>query len=133
MTSILVVEDHPVFVQSLLRLLQDRGQYQAVSAGSSEEALQRLQEVSPDLVLIDVSLPGISGIRLLQLIREQHPDLPCVMVSGHLAPHYVKQSMAAGALGYVLKEDIAGILEAVRAALEGKRYVSKAVQWPADD
>ena len=128
MTSILVVEDHPVFVQSLVRLLRERGKFEATAVGTGERALEYLSEVNVDLVLIDVSLPGISGIRLLSGIHSLKPDLPCLMVSGHLAQHYVQQSMAAGARGYVLKEDIPGILEGIHAALGGQTYISEALR-----
>ncbi len=127
MASILVVEDHPLFVQSLVRLLRDRGGYSVSSVGSGEEALQQL-DGKFDLVLIDVSLPGMSGIDLLDEIREKRPQLPCLMVSGHVATHYVHQSMESGARGYVLKEDISGILEGIKQVLRGGTFVSRALR-----
>jgi DNA-binding NarL/FixJ family response regulator len=79
-------------------------------------------------VLIDVSLPGMSGIRLLKSVHDMRPGLPCLMVSGHLASHYVQQSMAAGARGYILKEDIPGILEGIQSVLEGGTFISRALR-----
>lgn len=128
MTSILVIEDHPLFVQSLVRLLRDRGQYDVTAVASAEQALEQLPGSSYDLALVDVSLPGKNGIELVNDIRDQKPGLPCLMVSGHLAPHYVNQSMAAGARGYVLKEDINGILEGIQQILGGGTYVSPALR-----
>jgi DNA-binding NarL/FixJ family response regulator len=130
MTSIMVVEDHPVFVQSLVRLLRERGKFEATAVGTAERALELLSEVDFDLALIDVSLPGMSGMKLISAIHALKPDLPCMMVSGHLAKHYVQQSMAAGARGYALKEDISGILEGVHAVLSGETFVSKAIRSP---
>src|SRR5512133_1359194 len=103
MTSILVVEDHPLFVQSMVRLLRERGKFDVTTAGSGEQAVEKIKESDSniDLVLIDVSPPGMSGLRLLKAVHDMTPDLPCLMVSGHLATHYVQQSMAAGARGYV--------------------------------
>ncbi len=130
MTSILVVEDHPVFVQSLVRLLRERGKLDATAVGTGERALELLSQVNVDLALIDVSLPSISGIKLLGAIHAVKPDLPCMMVSGHLANHYLQQSMAAGARGYVLKQGIAGILDGIHAVMNGETDVSQALRSP---
>jgi DNA-binding NarL/FixJ family response regulator len=130
MTSILVVEDHSLFVQALSRLLRDRGGHQVTAVASGEAALQMLRSLDFDLALLDVSLPGVSGIDLISQIHDRKPELPCLMVSGYMAPHYVNQSMAAGARGYVLKEDIEGILEAIRQVTQGGTYVSQALRGP---
>ncbi len=128
MTSILVVEDHPVFVQSLSRLLRERGSYEVMAAATGEQAFDLLDQSQVDLMLIDISLPGRSGLWLLKKVRERRPELPCVMLSGFATAQYVKQSMDEGARGYVLKDDVPGILEAIRAALDGKTFVSEAVK-----
>jgi two-component system, NarL family, invasion response regulator UvrY len=128
MASILVVEDHAIFVTALVRLLHDRGRYEVTAVRSGEEALDQLPSDQFDLALLDVSLPGVNGIDLVSRIHERQPALPCLMVSGYMAPHYVNLSMAAGARGYVLKEDISGILEAIRQVLRGGTYVSHALQ-----
>lgn len=128
MTSILVVEDHPVFVQSLVRLLRERGGFEVTTAGSGEEAVEKVKEANLDLVLIDVSLPGMSGIRLIKTLHDMKPGIPCLMLSGHLANHYVLQSMAAGARGYVLKDDIPGIMEGIQLVLNGGTFISRALR-----
>ncbi len=128
MASILVVEDHRLFVQALVRLLRDRGRHKVTAVASGEEALEKLPNGEFDLALLDVSLPGVNGIDLLPQIHERQPQLPCLMVSGYMAPHYVTLSMAAGARGYVLKEDIGGILEGIRQVLGGGTYISHALQ-----
>jgi DNA-binding NarL/FixJ family response regulator len=81
-----------------------------------------------DLVLIDVSLPTMNGIQLAGMIHDQYPNLQCLMLSGHLTPFYVKRSLEAGARGYVLKDDIPGVLEGVERVLEGEIYVSSALR-----
>ncbi len=126
MTTILVVEDHPLFVQSLVRLLRERGKYDVKAVGSGEQALTELDDGYPyDVALIDISLPGESGIDLISDIHERKPRLPCLMVSGHQAANYVEESMKAGARGYVLKEDINGILEGVRQVMSGGTFISR--------
>ena len=134
MPSILVVEDHPLFVNSLVRLLRDRGKYDVTAVGSAEQALEQLRNGSRyDLALVDISLPGRNGIELVNDIRAGVPDLPCMMVSGHVTPIYFHDSLHAGARGYVLKEDINGILEGVRQVLKGGTFVSPQLRSPRDD
>jgi DNA-binding NarL/FixJ family response regulator len=128
MTSILVVEDHPVFVQSLVRLLHERGSFDVTTAETGEQAAEMVKAGAPDLVVIDVSLPGMSGIRLLKQLHDARPGLPCVMLSGHLANQYVVQSMSAGARGYILKDDVPGILEGIQLVLNGGTYISRALR-----
>lgn len=129
MTSILLVEDHEIFAKALQRVLRERGQMNVVSvARSAEEALEKIQELDVDLVLVDVSLPQRSGISLVLVLHEKYPDLPCVMLSGHLSPHYARSSLAAGARGYLVKDRADEILTGIQRVLQGEVYVSEEVQ-----
>ena len=129
MASILVVEDHAAFGNALVRLLSEKGNVHVIEVISSgEEALEKLPHMEVDLLLIDVSLPRMNGIRLVGIIHEKYPDLRCLMLSGHLTPFYVKRSLEAGARGYVLKDDITGVLEGVDRVLNGEIYISKALR-----
>jgi DNA-binding NarL/FixJ family response regulator len=93
MISILLVEDHPIFAKVLLRFLIERGHMEVASvAGSAEEALAQIPDLDVDLVLVDVSLPQRSGISLVLVLHQQYPDLPCVMLSGHLSAQYVRRA-----------------------------------------
>lgn len=126
MTSILLVEDHPIFAQVLLRFLQERGHLEVVSvAKSAEEALQQIPDLSVDLVLVDVSLPARSGISLVIALHSKYPDLPCVMLSGHRSSQYARRSLDAGARGYLIKDHADGILEGIQHVLKGEIYVSE--------
>jgi DNA-binding NarL/FixJ family response regulator len=126
MTSILLVEDHPVFAQALLRFLHEKGHLEVVAvAHSAEEALDQMQDLDVDLVLVDVSLPKRSGISLVFRLHEQYPALPCVMLSGHLSAHYARRSLDAGARGYLLKDHVDGILDGIQHVLNGEIYVSE--------
>jgi DNA-binding NarL/FixJ family response regulator len=129
MTSIFLVEDHAIFAKALLRVLRERGQLDVVEvAESAEEALEKLPGLTVDLVLVDVSLPRKSGISLVLVLHEQYPELPCVMLSGHLSPHYARSSLAAGARGYLIKDDAEEILEGIQRVLQGEIYVSEDVR-----
>lgn len=130
MLSILLVEDHAIFASVLARLLKKTGDLEiAEIAGTAEIALQKLPEQAFDLALVDVFLPEMSGISLVALIHEKYPDLPCVMLSGHLLDRYVQNSLKAGARGYVLKDKSDEILEGIRHVLKGETYVSKELRY----
>jgi DNA-binding NarL/FixJ family response regulator len=129
MTSILLVEDHEIFAKALLRVLRERGQMVVKAvATSAEEAIEKLPGLDVDLVLVDVSLPRKSGINLVLLLHEKYPDLPCVMLSGHLSQHYARSSLDAGARGYLVKDHADEILQGIERVLQGEIYVSEEVR-----
>src|SRR5690349_15598998 len=129
MTSIMLVEDHPIFAQVLLRFLQERGHMQVIAvAKSAEEALDQIPDLEVDLVLVDVSLPKRSGISLVIVLHEKYPALPCVMLSGHRSSQYARRSLDAGARGYLIKDRADVILEGIRHVLNGEIYVSEEVE-----
>ena len=126
MQSILLVEDHTIFASVLVRLLRQTGELEVTRvATSAEEALEHLPEERFDLVLVDVYLPKMNGISLVALIHERYPELPCLMLSGHMLSHYVESSLMAGARGYVLKDNPMTILKAIRRVLQGGMYICR--------
>ena len=129
MSSIIVIEDHEAFGKALVRLLSEKASLTVIEViPTGEEALEKLPSLEVDLLLIDVSLPKMNGIRLVSMIHEKYPGLRCLMLSGHLTPFYVKRALEAGARGYVLKDDISGVLEGVERVLNGEIYVSKVLR-----
>jgi DNA-binding NarL/FixJ family response regulator len=129
MSSILIVEDHNIFGKALVRLLTDRMGVKVVGViGSGEEALEKLPSLQIDLALVDVSLPKMTGIQLVSAIKKKFPNVLCLMLSGHVTPFYVQRSLEAGARGYILKDDIPGVLEGVQRVLNGEIYISKALR-----
>lgn len=128
MCSILLVEDHKVMAEALVRVLSKKGNFKVAEvAESAEEALERLPNLQVDLALVDIVLPHTSGIDLVLKIREQYPQLPCLMISSWKADHYVKRSLVAGARGYVLKDDVHEVIAGIRRVLDGGTYLSKQI------
>jgi DNA-binding NarL/FixJ family response regulator len=128
-SSILLVEDHKVFAKALLRVLSSNQDLNVVAVeDTAEKALERLADLKVDLVLADISLPKMSGIDLVEEVRERYPKLPCVVLSGHNSLHYVRSALNAGARGYMVKENPVGILEGIRCVLNGELYISKEVE-----
>lgn len=114
--GILIVEDHDVVRESFVDLITLEPDLEVSAAvGTGSEALAWLSEervpgLVPDLVLVDVSLPEMSGISLIQRLREEHPRLKTLVVSGHEQDLYARQAEEAGAAGYVSKYEAAQTL-----------------------
>ncbi len=89
-------------------------------AETAEDALIQLPELAPDLVLVDLSLPGMSGLQLIKRLQLEQPALRCLVVTGHVDPLYQQAAIGAGAKGYVTKDDPDEVLEAIRAVLEAE-------------
>src|SRR5512145_634634 len=124
--AILLVEDHAGFANALLQMLSHNPNLQIVwVADSGEAALEYLRQSKVDLVLIDYSLPDMSGIKLVQQLQQDDPDLPCVMLSGHLSTQYAQRALEAGARGYIIKDNPLGILTGLPRILKGEIYVSE--------
>ena len=125
-SSILLVEDHPGFAQALRNMLAQNPNLRIVAvAESAEAALQYLRESSVDLVLIDYSLPDMSGINLLEKLLQEHSTLRCAMLSGHLSLQHARRALEIGARGYMIKDNPVGIMNGIPRVLKGEVYVSE--------
>ncbi|MFO0580225.1 MAG: response regulator transcription factor [Polyangia bacterium] len=132
LSQVFLVEDHSLMRQALRGAVEGLpGLVVCGEASSAEEALAVLAApggVAADLVLIDMSLPGLSGIALLQKLLAHRPALRCLMLSGHRDPAYVEQALSVGARGYVLKGYPDDIVEGIAQVLAGHQYVSRALR-----
>lgn len=94
-------------------------------AGTAPTALDAMRKLSPDVVIIDISLPGSNGIELLKAMKAEAPKMPMLVVSMHDESLYALRALRAGALGYVMKaEALDSILTALRKVLQGDAYLS---------
>jgi DNA-binding NarL/FixJ family response regulator len=124
--SILLVEDHAGFAKALLNMLAQNSSLKIVAvAESAEAALQYLRESRVDLVLVDYSLPDMSGVNLLESLLAQHPAMRCAMLSGHLSLEHARRALELGARGYMIKDDPLGILNGIPRILKGEIYISE--------
>lgn len=129
MVSLVLVEDHPILVRTMERFLARQSDIAIVATlGSAEAALAQLPDLAVDLALIDVSLPGMSGIELVATLHEQQPALRCLILSGHTEPRYVRRALDAGARGYLIKGKPALLVEAVQRVMAGEIYISADLQ-----
>jgi two-component system response regulator NreC len=126
---VLIVDDHAV-VRSGLRLLleADPGIEVAGEAGCGEEAVVRNRELEPDVLLMDVVMPGESGIEATRRVLAERPDAKVLVLSMQDDPSYVREAFDAGAGGYVLKDVVdTELLRAVHEVASGRRYVHPAL------
>ncbi|KAB2665329.1 MAG: response regulator transcription factor [Verrucomicrobia bacterium] len=126
---ILLVDDHPITRQGLVAMIGLEPDLQVCGeAESAGAALALLGRTKPDLILVDLSLPGRSGLDLIKDLAATHPGIPALVLSMHDEGLYAERSIRAGARGYLMKS--AGgqaVMEAIRHVLSGKIYVSAAV------
>jgi len=126
---VLIADDHPLIRSGLRALLEREGEFQVVGeAASGYEAVELAALHKPDVVLLDVGMPRLSGIDAAQHISEKTPGTRIVMVSMHSDEGYVLRALKAGALGYLLKASPeADVLAAVRAVAAGHAWFSPAI------
>lgn len=125
--KVLLADDHALFRKGLRQLLDGVGDMSVVGeAADGDEVLAALQKTEFDIVLLDVSMPGISGAELITKIRSTHPDLPILVLTMHDTPQFVKRKLQAGANGYLTKDCDPDILcQAIRKIVQGGRYIAQ--------
>ena len=122
----LIADDHAI-LRDGIRLILQRGLGDIVcdEAADAEQVLRKVRESHWDLVILDIKMPGQSGIHALPRIREARPALPVLVLSMHPEDQYGRRVLKAGASGYMTKESApAELLSAVQRILSGRRYVS---------
>jgi two-component system response regulator AtoC len=102
MRHVLIVDDDPAIRNLLLDFLEGRG-YRADCAEDGESALRWLSECCPDMLLLDVHLPGITGIDVLKKARALHPKLPVIVISGYAEEELAREALRLGAYDFFLK------------------------------
>ncbi len=126
---VLLADDHALVragIRSLLRSID--GVEIVAEAENGQQALERAQATRPDIVLIDISMPGLNGIEATRRIKAQSPDTKVLIVSMHAEPEYVSQALRSGASGYLLKDATPVELElAIQAVRRGEAYLSPRV------
>ncbi|HVT19146.1 MAG TPA: response regulator transcription factor [Thermoanaerobaculia bacterium] len=129
MTRILLVDDHVVVRQGLRQILKE-SIADAVfgDAASGEEAVRLARAAVWDVVLLDISLPGKSGLDVLKELRQSRPNLPILVLSMHPEDQFAVHALRAGAAGYVTKKTAAAdLVTAVKTVLAGRKYVSSSL------
>ncbi len=124
--SILLADDHVVVRQGLKALLEAETDFHVLGeAADGLEAVQLVERLQPDVLLVDVMMPGLSGLEATRQVRERFPKTQVVVLSMHSNEAYVLEALRNGAMGYVLKDsDATALVQAVHEAYAGRRYLS---------
>jgi DNA-binding NarL/FixJ family response regulator len=126
-SRIFIVDDHTMFREGLRQLIDRETDLIVCSdASAADEAMQGIKESKPDLVIVDISLAGTSGIDLIKSIKSEYEDLPVLVVSMHDESLYAERALRAGAMGYVMKHEPAKTVKAaIRKVLGGDMHLSE--------
>jgi DNA-binding NarL/FixJ family response regulator len=135
MTTVVIADDHQVMRQGLRALLEAQPGFQVVAdVGDGEAAAKLVEQLHPDVLVLDMSMPGINGIEVARRVATHSPACAIVILSMYGAEGYVREAIQAGAKGYVLKKDSAEeLVSAIREVLAGRHYISQSLTKRAID
>lgn len=125
--QILLVDDHPIVRHGLgLMIEQENNLAVCGETDNAVETLNKIDSLSPDIVVVDISLQGTSGLELTKALQERYPELPVLMLSMHDESLYAERALRCGARGYVMKQEPPDVvLKAIRKVLSGEVYLSE--------
>lgn len=126
-SRIMIVDDHAIVLHGLKELINNEPDLEVtMTAGSAEHALELLRDQQPDIVVTDISLPGLSGLELIKELARLQPDLPALVLSMHDELVHGERALRAGAKGYLVKQEAPeNVIKAIRKVLAGERYLSE--------
>lgn len=127
--SILVVDDFPIFREGLTSILTSTPDLEVIGeADNGKTAVQKAKQLRPDLILMDLTMPIMNGTEAIRLIKQSVPAIKIIALTEHKSHDHVQAAIAAGADGYVLKDDrTSRILSAIDCVLHGEIYLSPGV------
>ena len=127
MKKIFIVDDHPIVSQGILRLIEEEEDFEVVGiAEDVSSAIEQIEFKEPDLVTVDLSLKGESGLELVAALRKKHPDLPLLVLTMFEEEDYANKARLNGANGFVMKQLAPdNLIEAIETLLAGELYFSE--------
>ena len=127
--KIIIADDHPLFRRGLKHALEETNDIQVIGESSNgEDLLSLIKDCIPEIILLDISMPGKSGLDLLKQLKSEYPKLPILILSVYPEEQYAVRFLKAGASGYLTKESAAEKLaEAIRKIVGGGKYASPEV------
>lgn len=134
-TKVLLADDHTLLRSGVRALLERMACVEVVGeASTGREAVDRARELQPELILLDIAMPELTGLEALPRLKKEFPDVKILMLSAHLNEEYVIRALRGGASGYLLKDAATEELEqAIRGVMAGQTYLSPAISRPVID
>lgn len=128
--KILIVDDHSVVRKGICQIINDQSDMQvAGEAGDGLEALDKVRELIPDIVLLDIAMPNLSGLEAIGMLKDAVPETKIIILTMHAKESYVHRALNAGILGYVLKDSPStDIIDAIRAVVRGEYFLSPRIK-----
>jgi DNA-binding NarL/FixJ family response regulator len=129
MLTIFVVDDHMVVREGLKALINAQADMTVIGeAGEGAAALQQIQAAQPDVVIMDISMPGLNGIKATEELHNAYPNVKVLVLSIHEDTSYLRQMLAVGASGYLIKHTIAeALIQAIRSVAAGGLYLDPGI------
>jgi DNA-binding NarL/FixJ family response regulator len=129
MKSVIIAEDHQLFREGIKAMLADRGDLELIGeAGDGIEAISCVKKQQPDLLLLDLSMPRLSGLSVIKDVKREFPDVAILALTIHEADQYVLEAFEAGADGYCIKDaSREELMLAISSVLDGKTYISPGI------
>jgi len=129
MIKVLIVDDHTIVREGLRQILEDTSDITVTGeASSAQEVLNKVKNNNFDLVLLDISLPGRSGLDVLKQLKSIKPDLPVLILSMHPEEQYAIRALRAKASGYLTKESASDeLIKAIRKVSQGRKYITSSL------
>jgi DNA-binding NarL/FixJ family response regulator len=126
MIRVLIVDDHPAMRRGLREIVSDATEMEVVAeAGNAAQALEQVRTHKPDVVLMDISMPGRSGLEALADIKIEQPEIPVLICSIHAEHEYAVRALRGGAAGYIPKDsDPDELVNALHKVASGRRYIT---------
>lgn len=132
--SVLLVDDHSLVRRGFRRILEDDGMKVVGEASNGVEAIHMANELKPQVVVMDLSMPQLDGVQATKEIVKSLPETRVLILSMHSDDNYVRNALDAGAKGYLLKSAIdVDLVGAIRVVSEGKRYIGSGLKYVAHE
>jgi DNA-binding NarL/FixJ family response regulator len=132
--SVLLVDDHSLVRRGFRRILEDDGMKVIGEASNGVEAIRMANDLKPQVIVMDLSMPQLDGVQATKEIVKSLPDTQVLILSMHSDDNYVRNALDAGAKGYLLKSAIdVDLVGAIKEVSEGKRYIGSGLKYVAHE
>ncbi len=128
-TRVVIVDDHPMVAEGIQSILESFADVEVIATlADGQQIIDQVEDLDPDVILLDLNMPGIGGLSTTEIILENRPDTRILILSMHDNPEYISSALSHGAVGYVLKDvPTEEIKQAIDAVMAGQQYLSSGV------